>query len=1009
MNGTQAAVGQNRDIPIALAIPLFLIVVAFAFLDQIRTLPLPSWDRLSLYASSHEGFLWLLGSAGVIDLIGLSSLCSRFFRSQRTGSRIEEMAGRKRAIRGQILPKLGAALIGGASTFLILSSVLVPEEVRAIPGIAQLGIQSMLLIVVPLIFASATFTLIFFAARFAPIAKIHLLWASGLPAFPASPNTVVLGSIGEEEGTRRDVRPSWVVLNQRALNGNILITGSIGSGKSQGAILPYLEQILSNFTPRPSILCIDPKTTFIAEAIKLISRKGLNDSVIHVRLDGKVSFNPIYHPDALRNAKFIDIAQMVRAAAVNFMGKAFDSPFWENASFNLIKNCLVYCAAVHRYYTLKDLYSTLVRAASVDDSFSEELDRCIASSDFDDEQKYNIACAKEYFQQEFKELEEKVRTGILATSTSFLNQFQEYRAAQVFCPPKELLTLASMDEVIDQGKIFLFDVANPGLARSMGTFVKLHYEQSLLDRLVDRTRGKARAGILLIDEYQDVVTSGYGSSLGDDRFLAKGREANSITIVATQSLTSLENSIGRDKPTLELFQNFRTKIFGHCSDLATIRLVQELVGQEEKERVSRSFSEHANHANRNLLLGGFESPDSNISESVSTSQSREYSLTGKEFSRLNTFECFAQVYDGIATTYEKLFWKPYYLKSKTTLHKSVLEQLKQAAAFVLLACLLPSVSHAFPNICSVVKAAEFNSCLGFNVGGCVCGFPPRPCAQISYYVPQSFVEVMPEPKSSFFSAMPGAAAQLAALGKIKTPFGTEGDEDSSTFQAHVTSVPFTEIPFSMLPCGGTRYSPLCLEGMSEHLGSHWVTGEGDLLQPNFLAWSLSPKGCLLKGAAMSVTGEVGGFSPAAPMCSTPIPKLPRFPPSSHSACTGWGTFYPRSGVYHGPAQTTAALMIGARMKSLSSEVLFSTPSSPDELWQMISPQTSSCFREGQNVGLLDTIKNVREIGRLSSGKLTGYLFVVWSKVSCCSDLPTVPTAIATIAAIQAACQGVPGL
>lgn len=53
------------------------------------------------------------------------------------------------------------------------------------------------------------------------------------------------------------------------------------------------------------------------------------------------------------------------------------------------------------------------------------------------------------------------------------------------------------------------------------------------------------------------------------------------------------------------------------------------------------------------------------------------------------------------------------------------------------------------------------------------------------------------------------------------------------------------------------------------------------------------------------------------------------------------------------------------------EVFHSSPSSPDEQWQMTYPQSSSCFREGQNVAVLDTVKNVREIGRLSSGKMKG--------------------------------------
>ena len=99
-------------------------------------------------------------------------------------------------------------------------------------------------------------------------------------------------------------------------------------------------------------------------------------------------------------------------------------------------------------------------------------------------------------------------------------------------------------------------------------------------------------------------------------------------------------------------------------------------------------------------------------------------------------------------------------------------------------------------------------------------------------------------------------------------------------------------------------------------------------------------------------------------------------------------------------------MVAARMKSLSSELFHSTPSSTDELWQMVSPQSSSCFREGQNVGLLETVKGVREEQRLLRGKMKGYLFTVWSKVSCCRDLAEVPKVMAALGVLVGTCQGV---
>ena len=99
-------------------------------------------------------------------------------------------------------------------------------------------------------------------------------------------------------------------------------------------------------------------------------------------------------------------------------------------------------------------------------------------------------------------------------------------------------------------------------------------------------------------------------------------------------------------------------------------------------------------------------------------------------------------------------------------------------------------------------------------------------------------------------------------------------------------------------------------------------------------------------------------------------------------------------------------MIAARLKSLGTEVLHTVPGDRDEIWQMVYPQSSSCFREGQNLGLLEIIKGMREESRVL-GKPNGYLFAVWKKASCCQDIPVAVETVAALAAIQVACVAVP--
>lgn len=834
----------------------------------------------------------------------------------------------------------------------------------------------------------------------------------------------------------------WVKIGPRGLYGGLLVTGSIGSGKTQGTVLPYLSQLLKGCCENsPSMLALDPKGTYLKSAREIIAVHGFQESILDMSLNGSVTINPIYCERPLKEGRFINLAEMVRAASVNFLGRSSDSPFWEFSANSLIRNAIIYCAAIHGYFTLLEFYSTLVRASEVD--LAAELETVLADGRFDEEEKFNISRAVQYFRFEYAKMEERMRTGILTTSTVFINQLQEYRASRIFCPPKDKLTIKSMDDVVDSGKLLLFDVQQPGLARSMGTFIKLLYQRSVLDRVGDPKRlSNGRACIILIDEYQDVVTCGGGGTLGDESFGAKARESKPIIIVATQSLSSLMNSIGNQRAALELIQTFRTRIACHSSDLETIKHFQELAGKEDRESQSKSISELSQKAKPNYLFGGFESQDANLSESISISKRPEYILTGKEFSSLKTFEAYAQVFDGVETKHLKLYLKPYFLEKSNTKHSDVLKLLQGGceeksarpktrrfkgllplgvrlsiarlfrrlykpflAIGMTVGFLLPLSSFAAPNACTVATSAEFRECLELSVAGCTCGFPPHPCALISYYVPQTFIEVHPEPGSSFFPSLPGTAAQLSHV-RLKLPYGAEGDDDTQSFHAHAIAVPLASVLFASMPAGGTRIDKFCFDGMSEHLGRSWSTGLADLKQPIFLGWIAAPKVCLLKGAITSVTGE-NATLPAADgaACSFPLKNMPFYPPSSHSACNGWGLFYPRTGVYTGPASMTGALMIASRIKSLSTEVFHSLPNSPDEKWQMILPQSSSCFREGQNIGLLETVKNARETGRLLNGKLKGYLFTIWRRTSTCKEQPEAARAQAMAGAIPGICKG----
>lgn len=321
---------------------------------------------------------------------------------------------------------------------------------------------------------------------------------------------------------------------------------------------------------------------------------------------------------------------------------------------------------------------------------------------------------------------------------------------------------------------------------------------------------------------------------------------------------------------------------------------------------------------------------------------------------------------------------------------------------------IQQVCLATPNVCDVVNTPQFTSEVGLTVKFAWCPspfpWPPWPCAHVSYNLPKYFIEVVNHPKQTMFGKLPGVRIQLLSM-KPGFPFAAEDDSGSYSYHAHALHVPFSQWAFSGMACGGGAPDLFCFAAASEHLGHHWRSGAGDMKQAQLLAWAASPKSCFLMGAAVSTTGQWGITGGGIdPMCSTNFPQfLPVFPPTDAPVCTGWGQHLPRTGTVTSSDQTTASLLVASRIKSIAADVFRSVSSSLSDKWQMIYPQASAGFREGQNTAFL-RIRGVNELGRLR-GRFSKFLYAIWQRHSCTVDAASGGLTKIWLASIKAACRG----
>ena len=149
------------------------------------------------------------------------------------------------------------------------------------------------------------------------------------------------------------------------------------------------------------------------------------------------------------------------------------------------------------------------------------------------------------------------------------------------------------------------------LSKIIATYLKLDFQTEVMARLANNFKKSSRIVAFVSDEYHEYCT------VSDSEFYAQSREAKCINIVATQSYTSLLNSLNNKYSVDVIVQNLVNKFWFRTDDIFTIESAQKQIGKEDKEKLSRSISENAKETSYSYISNTLNSTDSNISESIS--------------------------------------------------------------------------------------------------------------------------------------------------------------------------------------------------------------------------------------------------------------------------------------------------------------------------------------------------------------------------------------------------------
>lgn len=170
------------------------------------------------------------------------------------------------------------------------------------------------------------------------------------------------------------------------------------------------------------------------------------------------------------------------------------------------------------------------------------------------------------------------------------------------------------------------------LSKIIAAYLKLDFQSEVLTQL--SYNKNISPTVFMCDEYHEYVNA------SDCDFFAQSRESKCISIVATQSYSSLLNSIKNESAVKVIVQNLVNKLWLRTDDIFTIESAQKQIGREDKTKISKSISENAQETNFSYITNSLRSKKSNISETISTNIQTDFVYDTNFFTqKLETFTC----------------------------------------------------------------------------------------------------------------------------------------------------------------------------------------------------------------------------------------------------------------------------------------------------------------------------------------------------------------------------------
>lgn len=435
-----------------------------------------------------------------------------------------------------------------------------------------------------------------------------------------------------------------IIINEKSLYQNILITGTIGTGKTSSAMYPFTKQLIEyksdDFDSKIGMLILDVKGNYYKKVQEFTEKENRISDLIVLELGGFYKYNPLHKPNLKANV----LANRLKTILLLFSPNNTES-FWIDKAEQVLTECIKLCRLYNNnYVTFEEIH----KLVTIDTYYLEKLKflrELFISNKLNKEDIYNLLSALNFFDKEYSNLDFRTKSILKSEITRITNIFvSDYKVHNTFSPNKEELNFFGFEDVINSGKIVVLNMnisEYQDLSKIIATYLKLDFQTEALIRLSKCNMKNERSIAFISDEYHEYCTA------SDANFFAQSRESKCINIVATQSYSSLLNTINNESTVKVIIQNLVNKLWFRTDDIFTIESAQKQIGKEDKEKISKSISENAQSTIYSYFSNSLNSKDSNISESLNTYIQYDFIYDTNFFTqKLENFTCLSFLSDG---------------------------------------------------------------------------------------------------------------------------------------------------------------------------------------------------------------------------------------------------------------------------------------------------------------------------------------------------------------------------